>query len=488
MLAATTRVLATTIALSLTFAVCKQGTKWPAGPLSSAMASSESAGATSPAALPDFSQLAATSGRAVVNVTVIEKQTAHPSAESGQNGDEEDPFSDFFRRFGIPAPPQPPSGPTRDMGSGFIVSPDGYILTNAHVVLDASDITVKLIDRREFFAKVVGLDARTDVAVLKIDARDLPVVRFGDASKLQPGQWVIAIGAPFGFENSVTAGVVSGTARSLPENDYVPFIQTDVAVNPGNSGGPLINLQGEVVGINSQIYSRNGGYMGLAFAIPSDVAQNVEQQLIQTGHVRRGRLGLSAQEMNAQLAQSFGLDRARGGLVSSVDPDGPAARAGIKPGDVILRVNDQSIEHSNQLPPLIAGLTPNSTATLQIWRDRAQTESRIRIAELQEPGTSRTSEPTATSGPAGLSVRPLTPKERQSVDTRGSLVIDDVSGSAAKAGLEPGDIVLAVNGKTVKSVKELERAIHSAGPTAALLIQREDAQIFVPIQIAGSPG
>nr|WP_298726714.1 Do family serine endopeptidase [uncultured Steroidobacter sp.] len=475
---AATRTLAITIALSLTCA-------GPIGPIALASANGgETGGSTGAAALPDFSQLAAASGRSVVNVTVIEKQAARAS-QSGQD-DDDDPFSDFFRRFG--APQQPPPGPARDMGSGFIVSPDGYILTNAHLVVDASDITVKLIDRREFPAKVVGVDARTDVAVLKIEARDLPVAKFGDATKLQPGEWVIAIGAPFGFENSVTAGVVSGTARSLPENDYVPFIQTDVAVNPGNSGGPLIDLQGEVVGINSQIYSRSGGYMGLAFAIPIDVARNVEQQLIQTGHVRRGRLGLSAQEMNAQLAQSFGLDRARGGLVSSVDPDGPAARAGIKPGDVILRVNDQAIEHSNQLPPLIAGLAPDSTATLQIWRDRAQTESRIRIAELQEPGTGSASEPAATSGPAGLSVRPLTPKERQSVDTRGSLVIDDVSGSAAKAGLVPGDIVLAVNGKTVKSVKELERAIHKAGPTAALLIQREDAQIFVPIQLEGSPG
>jgi serine protease Do len=316
----------------------------------------------------------------------------------------------------------------------------------------------------------------------------LPVVRLGDARKLQPGQWVIAIGAPFGFENSVTAGVVSGTARSLPENDYVPFIQTDVAVNPGNSGGPLINLQGEVVGINSQIYSRSGGFMGLAFAIPIDVARNVEQQLIQSGHVRRGRLGLSAQEMNAQLAQSFGLDRARGGLVSSVDPEGPAARAGIKPGDVILQVNGQSIEHSNQLPPLVAGLAPNSTATLELWRDRAQRETKLRIGELQEPQTTQASQRPTESGPAGLSVRPLTPQERQAVDTRGSLVIDDVSGAAAKAGLEPGDIVLAVNGKTVSSVKELDRAIHRAGRTAALLIQREEAQIFVPIQLEGSPG
>jgi serine protease Do len=242
------------------------------------------------------------------------------------------------------------------------------------------------------------------------------------------------------------------------------------------------------VGINSQIYSRSGGFMGLAFAIPIDVARNVEQQLIQSGHVRRGRLGLSAQEMNAQLAQSFGLDRARGGLVSSVDPDGPAARAGIKPGDVILQVNGQTIEHSNQLPPLVAGLAPNSTATLELWRDRAQRETKLRIGELQEPQTAQVSQRSNESGPAGLSVRPLTPQERQSVDTRGSLVIDDVSGAAAKAGLEPGDIVLAVNGKTVSSVKELDRAIHRAGRTAALLIQREEAQIFVPIQIEGSPG
>ncbi len=285
-------------------------------------------------ALPDFSPLVEKYGPAVVNVEVVEKPQQSNGGVPGLSPN--DPFFDFFRRFGIPGPDQQqgPRGnqpPVRGAGSGFIVSPDGYILTNTHVVANADEVTVRLTDRREFPAKVIGADERTDVAVIKINAANLPIVRLGDPTKIKPGQWVLAIGSPFGFENSATAGIISATSRSLPSDNYVPFIQTDVAVNPGNSGGPLFNMSGEVIGINSQIFSRTGGYMGVSFAIPIDVARNVEDQLIKTGHVVRGRIGVTIQDVNAQLAESFGLDRPRGALVSSVEKDGPASKAGLMP-------------------------------------------------------------------------------------------------------------------------------------------------------------
>ena len=311
-------------------------------------------------ALPDFTGLVEKYGPAVVNVEVVEK--AQPQ-QGFQGLSPNDPFYDFFRRFGIPAPGEgqrPNQAPVRGAGSGFIVSPDGYILTNTHVVADAETVTVRLTDRREFQAKVIGADERTDVAVIKINAGSLPTVRLGDPSRIKPGQWVLAIGSPFGFENTVTAGIISATSRSLPSDNYVPFIQTDVAVNPGNSGGPLFNMAGEVIGINSQIFSRTGGFMGLSFAIPIDVARNVEEQLIKTGRVVRGRIGVTIQDLNAQLAESFGLDRPRGALVSSVEKDGPAAKAGIQPGDVILSVAGHPIEHYGELSGAIAAMKPGS--------------------------------------------------------------------------------------------------------------------------------
>jgi serine protease Do len=311
----------------------------PTAPQAQVASSPQPLGTLNGRALPDFATLVEQVGPAVVNVSVLEK--AHRvSRNQSSEDDAEDPFQEFFRRFGIPAPDQGQGGrrgydvPQRQgEGSGFIVSPDGYILTNAHVVADADDVTVRMTDRREYSAKVIGVDRRTDVAVIKIDGRDLPVVRIGDPSKLRPGEWVLAIGSPFTFENSVTAGIVSATGRSMPgEDGLVPFIQTDVAVNPGNSGGPLFNLNGEVVGINSQIYSRSGGYMGISFAIPIDVANNVRTQLVSTGKVTRGRIGVQIQEVNAQFADAFGLDRPRGALVGQVIEGGPAEKAGIKTG------------------------------------------------------------------------------------------------------------------------------------------------------------
>ena len=441
-------------------------------------------------ALPDFSGLVEKYGPAVVNVEVVERARQQAQSPEGDDSDQEDPFNDFFRRFGIPAPNFGPRNapPARGTGSGFIVSADGYILTNAHVVENSDQVTVRLTDRREFQAKVIGVDERTDVAVIKIDARGLPVVRIGDANRLKPGQWVVAIGSPFGFFNSATAGIVSATARSLPSDNYVPFIQTDVAVNPGNSGGPLFNVRGEVVGINSQIFSQTGGYMGLSFAIPIDVAVNVENQIIHSGHVTRGRIGVTIQDLNAQLAESFGLDRPRGALVSNVEANGPADKAGIKAGDVILAVNGQQIDHYGELSSKISNMRPGSTARLTIWRMGHQMDINVGIAELNEKP-----ERTARTGPGrgsnqaatrlGLEVRPLTPDEKRQVQTEGNLVVERVSGPAAAAGVQPGDIILGVNGKPVRSATELQDAAKGPAHTLALLVQRQDAQVFIPLRL-----
>jgi serine protease Do len=439
-------------------------------------------------ALPDFSPLVERYGAAVVNVEVVEK----PQGGGLQGLSPNDPFYDFFRRFGIPAPGESPHAnqpPMKGAGSGFIVSPDGYILTNTHVVADAEEVTVRLTDRREFQAKVIGADERTDVAVIKINATNLPTVKLGDPSRIKPGQWVLAIGSPFGFENSVTAGIISATARSLPSDNYVPFIQTDVAVNPGNSGGPLFNMAGEVIGINSQIFSRTGGFMGLSFAIPIDVARNVEEQLIRTGRVVRGRIGVTIQDLNAQLAESFGLDRPRGALVSSVEKDGPAAHAGIQPGDVILAVGGHGIEHMGDLSGMIAAMKPGSAASLDVWRNGKAQAVEVKVAELKEQSqvTASRGRPAASSSSQasalGLTVRPLSPQEKDQAGTTGSLVVEDVTGPAAAAEMQAGDIIIGVNGKRVHTVEELQDAAKNAGKNVALLIQREDAQIFVPLRL-----
>jgi serine protease Do len=443
-------------------------------------------------ALPDFSPLVEKYGPAVVNVEVVEK--AQPATGGGPQGlSPNDPFYDFFRRFGIPTPdqqgPRGNSPPVRGAGSGFIVSPDGYILTNTHVVGNADEVTVRLTDRREFPAKVVGADERTDVAVIKINAANLPTVKLGDPAKVKPGQWVLAIGSPFGFENSATAGIISATARSLPSDNYVPFIQTDVAVNPGNSGGPLFNLAGEVIGINSQIFSRTGGYMGVSFAIPIDVARNVEDQLVKTGKVVRGRIGVTIQDVNAQLAESFGLDRPRGALVSSVEKDGPAAKAGLQPGDVILGVNSKPIERYGELSGSIAAMKPGADATLDVWRAGKKQAVSVKVTELKEQqqtakvGGKQKEHATNQASQFGLTVRQLDPQEKEQAETQGNLVVEEVTGPAASAGVQPGDVILGVNGKRVKTVKELQDEAKSSGKNVALLIQREDAQIFVPLRI-----
>jgi len=436
--------------------------------------------------LPDFSPLVARYGPAVVNIEVIEK-----AQEGGDSGD--DPLNDFFHRFGIPAPggdQQRQEEPVRGAGSGFIVSPDGYILTNDHVVEGASQVTVRLVDQREFKAKVVGTDERTDIAVLKIAAAGLPVVRFGDPAKLRPGQWVLAIGSPFGFENSATAGIVSAIGRSLPTENYVPFIQTDVAVNPGNSGGPLFNLDGEVVGINSQIFSRTGGFMGVSFAIPIDVAANVERQIIEVGHVVRGKIGVTIQEVTADLADSFGLSSPHGALVSSVESKGPAAAAGIRAGDVVVAVDGHAIDHFGELSSRISNMRPGTQATLTLWRDRRDQTVKVRVEELKEPqvaaagGAARPAPVMRKPNQLGLTIRPLAPQEKAQARTSGSLVVEGVTGAAEVAGVEPGDIILGVDGKRISTVEELESAARAKrSKSIALLIQRESAQLFLPVNV-----
>ena len=430
------------------------------------------------AALPDFSALAAQAGPAVVNISVTKTV-----ATAGQvlPFDEDDPFFQFFKRFQVPIPQQ---SPAHGIGSGFIVSPDGYILTNAHVVSGASEVTVKLTDRREFKAKVVGSDKRSDIALLKISASNLPTVRIGDPSKVKVGQWVMAMGSPFGFENSVTAGIVSAKSRTLPDDTYVPFIQTDVAINPGNSGGPLFDLAGEVIGINSQIYSQTGGYMGLSFAIPIDVAMHVKDELQRYGKVTHGRLGVTIQQVDQSLAESFGLKKPTGALVSAVDKGSPAAHAGIKSGDIILSFGGKTIDQSSQLPSLVGDMKPGHIAAVRIWRDGSERTLNITVGAAPADEVASANQPSGNnSGRLGLVVRPLTPDERDQLHARSGLVVEDAGGAAAKAGVQPGDVILALNDQPVKSVGELRRLLEKSGKHVALLVQRNDSKIYVPVDL-----
>jgi serine protease Do len=445
----------------------------------------------SPAAqLPDFSAMVQHYGPAVVNIAVTSKATPAMNQGDEDDNDENDngnaspfgpnsPFAPFFR--GQPFPGRPP-GPVHGEGSGFIIRSDGVIMTNAHVVNGASEVTVRMTDRREYTAKVIGVDAKSDIAVIKINAKDLPVVKTGDSRNLKVGEWVLAIGAPFGFENSATAGIVSAKGRTL-DSGYVPFIQTDVPINPGNSGGPLFNMKGEVVGINSQIYSRSGGYQGVSFSIPIDVALQVSNQLQTTGHVTRGKIGVVIQPVTQGLADSFGLPQPEGALVSSVEKGGPAEKAGIEPGDVILKLNGQPLMDSNELPALVAGIAPGTSVNLEIWRNHASKEMSVTLGALEDKRTAANTAPHAQGGKLGLAVRPLSPEERRQGNIQGGLVVERASGPAAEAGIQPGDVVLAANGAPVTSADELKSAVDKSKGHIALLIQRGEARIFVPVRV-----
>jgi serine protease Do len=427
--------------------------------------------------LPDFTSLVKKFGPAVVNIRVIEK-----APDQGQDNPfgPNSPFAPFFRGLPFQAPPEQP---IRGEGSGFIIKSDGLILTNAHVVEGATHVTVQLTDRREYTAKVIGVDKTSDVALVKIAANDLPTVNLGDSNTLQVGQWVLAIGAPFGFENSATAGIVSAKGRTLPDSGYVPFIQTDVPINPGNSGGPLFNMQGQVVGINSQIYSRTGGYMGVSFSIPINVAMQVAHQLMTTGRVERGKLGVEIQKVDQGLADSFGLPEPEGALVSTVQPGGPAAQAGIQPGDVILALNGEPVQTWSQLPVRVASLMPGTTVHLTIWRNHGKHDVTMRLGSMGDQTLASAQKPQQQHGSLGLAVRPLTPDEQQQAHIHGGLLVEGVSGPSEIAGIEPGEIVLAVNGQRVADVGQLRSAVEKSHGHVALLIQRGSARIFVPVQV-----
>jgi len=431
---------------------------------------------------PNYRAIVQQYGPAVVGVTVEGARKVETSLPPGFS---EDPFFQFFR--GLPGFRwRSPNGfvPFHGQGSGFIVGSDGLILTNAHVVRDAKEVTVKLRDRREFRAKVLGADTATDVAVLRIEAKNLSIVAIGDPAQLQVGDYVLAIGAPFGFEASATQGIVSAKGRSLPGDSYVPFIQTDAAVNPGNSGGPLFNGQGQVVGINAQIYSQSGGFQGLAFAIPIDVALHVKDEIVRHGRVEHARLGVMLQDLNQSLAESFGLKQPDGALVSNVEPDTGAAKAGLKSGDVITAIDGQPVTAAGDVSSRVGLASPGQRLKLTVWRDRASREIEATLGTASDAGKVAAADETgASQGRLGLAVRPLTRDERHELNTDHGVVVEEVSGPAARAGVQSGDVVLSINGQRVDSVEQIRRTLQSKPKNVALLVERDGQRIFVPVAL-----
>ncbi|HSD44186.1 MAG TPA: DegQ family serine endoprotease [Burkholderiales bacterium] len=446
--------------------------------------------------LPDFTQIVEQQGAAVVNISTTQQRQRRAQPQIPQM-DEDDPMYEFFRRF-IPRGPQGPQTPrepeSSSLGSGFVVSQDGYILTNAHVVDSADEITVKFNDKREFKAKVIGADRRTDVALIKIDTTGLQPVQFGDPTKLRVGEWVVAIGSPFGFENSVTAGIVSAKGRSLPQENFVPFIQTDVAINPGNSGGPLFNLRGEVVGINSQIYSRTGGFMGLSFAIPIDVAMDISTQLKTAGRVQRGRIGVVIQEVSKELADSFGLAKPAGALVNGVEKGGPAEKAGVETGDIILKFDGKTVNASADLPRMVGGTKPGSKVPVQVWRKGQAREVSVTVGEIPDDrvAAARGAKPGAPKAEVaanrlGLVVSDLGEDKRRDMRLPGGVVVDEVR-TAPRADIRQGDVIIALTAKgtttELKSAKQFNDLLASLdkGTTLTLQIRRGEANIFATIR------
>lgn len=438
--------------------------------------------------LPDFTQLVEKAGPAVVNIRTVEK--AKP--RSGPQIDENDPFFEFFRRFAPPGHPGfgPPSDSQqerpRGVGSGFIVSPDGFILSNHHVVDGADEVLVTLTDKREFKAKIIGSDRRTDVALLKIEASNLPSLKSGNPDQLKVGEWVLAIGSPFGLENTVTAGIVSAKGRDT--GDYLPFIQTDVAVNPGNSGGPLLNMNGEVIGINSQIYSRTGGFMGISFAIPIDEAQRVADQLKSTGRVIRGRIGVAIDEVSRDVAEALGLKSTSGALVRNVEPNGPAAKAGVEAGDIVTAFNGRKVEKFSDLPRLVGNTRPGTQATLEIWRRGKAQQLNVQVAELEaERAAAKVPEKPAEKASVnwlGIAVGDLSKEQKDQAKVSGGAVVTGVKGAAERAGIRQGDIILSVNNSQIASVQQFTGLVERLDRkrTVVLLVRRGDGVLFIPLR------
>ena len=426
--------------------------------------------AQAPAGLPDFADLVEKVGPAVVNIRTTERARL---GRGGMSPEMDEDLLEFFRRFGVPIPgqpqnprrgqPQPDEQPTqRGVGSGFILNADGYVMTNAHVVEGAEDVIVTLTDRREFKAEIIGADKRTDVALVKIKANGLPFVRIGDVSRLKVGEWVIAIGSPFGLDNTVTAGIVSAKARDT--GDFLPFIQTDVAINPGNSGGPLINMRGEVVGINSQIYSRSGGFMGISFAIPIDEASRVSEQLRVSGRVIRGRIGVQIDQVTKEVAESIGLGKPVGAMVRSVESGGPAEKAGVEAGDIITKFEGRAIDKAGDLPRIVGGTKPGSKATLQVFRRGNYRDLTVTVAELEaeqtrRPGQRDETKPPPAIGMLGLAVSDLTESQRRELKVKGGVRVETAEGAAARAGLREGDVVLSIDNTEIANAKQFESAV-----------------------------
>lgn len=447
--------------------------------------------------LPDFTELAAENSPAVVNISTRQLTAAKrrlPKNFEMPDLPEGSPFSDLFKHFFEEQPDMIPDRNGRSLGSGFIISEDGYILTNNHVVSDADEIIVRLSDRKVYEAKVIGSDKQSDVALLKIEADNLPVVNIGTSSDLKVGEWVLAIGSPFGFDHTVTAGIVSAKGRSLPSENYVPFIQTDVAINPGNSGGPLFDLDGKVIGVNSQIYSRTGGFMGLSFAIPIELAMNVADQLRTKGRVSRGYLGVLIQDVDRNLAESFGLDHPRGALVARVLPDSPADKAGVETGDIILEFDDRKLMNSSQLPPLVGASKVDGPANVKVLRAGKELELSVQIAELpgdesESGGSEMATREQTRSERLGLQVAELTGEQREQLgltDKNGGVLVENVAaGPAREAGIRDGDVILLLSGKQIDSVEHLEEQIGKLKPgqSVAVLVHRRDSPIFLALRV-----
>src|SRR5438094_991805 len=447
--------------------------------------------------LPDFTELAERQGPTVVNISTTQVRERRGSPQI-PNLEEDDPLYDFFRRF-IPRPPGPGGQgasefESRSLGSGFIISTDGYVLTNAHVVDSADEITVRLNDKREFKARVIGADRRTDLALIKIDATGLPAVRMGDPNRLKVGEWVVAIGSPFGFDSTVTAGIVSAKGRSLPQENFVPFIQTDVAINPGNSGGPLFNMRGEVVGINSQIYSRTGGFMGLSFAIPADVALDVQKQLKEKGRVARGKIGVVIQEVTRDLATSFGLDKPRGALVNSVEKGSPADKAGIEATDIIVSFDGKPVDASSDLPRMVGSTRPGSQAAVEVWRKGATKKLRLTVGELQEERVAALDKPRpqksaeAQANRLGIVVAELSADQKKERQLSSGLVVTDVRPDA-RADVRKGDILLTLVHKgqqtELKSVEQFNKLLASLDKNAVITLQVKRGESTAFVTVAG---